>query len=426
MNKIVSTIGDKKYLSDLSNNTIFEISDYTDISNEKLIVIGIINGCTESHIAGISRDYPNKQFGCINYDGNVVVPFCYDNIVFESGLIRATKYDNSNLLTASRYFYFDLDGVPISKETRTKYWGWEWVEDFDKSFSIAQKDSKQGLIRKDGSIFLEPEYKLVEIRDDIPLITAICENNDHIHFLFNIERKKWQRLPINDKVIQKEYDLYLVKHDNLFYTLNLSLEIVIPWHFENIVIGKEYCVVTKQGKKGLFSRSKTVIINNHKIFQPLLPVQYDDIYSFWNKKFIIIKDNKQGIYDLSEERVIVNPNIPIDYIILKDCISNEALGYYNRDLHEYGYFDITGKHLFKIDLPNDEHLQLRPFRNNIAIVEGDRHMYIFNKKGIFTKEKIHRSYLNYHNYDAERWDALTDGMYGDYPGPGVDYDNWGF
>ena len=129
---------------------------------------------------------------------------------------------------------------------------------------------------------------------------------------------------------------------------------------------------------------------------------------------------------MSEERVIVNPNIPIDYIILKDCISNEALGYYNRDLHEYGYFDITGKHLFKIDLPNDEHLQLRPFRNNIAIVEGDRHMYIFNKKGIFTKEKIHRSYLNYHNYDAERWDALTDGMYGDYPGPGVDYDNWGF
>ena len=32
----------------------------------------------------------------------------------------------------------------------------------------------------------------------------------------------------------------------------------------------------------------------------------------------------------------------------------------------------------------------------------------------------------YHNYDAERWDALTDGMEGDYPGSGVDYDLLGF
>ena len=32
----------------------------------------------------------------------------------------------------------------------------------------------------------------------------------------------------------------------------------------------------------------------------------------------------------------------------------------------------------------------------------------------------------YHNYEAERWDALTDGMEGDYPGSGVDYDLLGF
>ena len=31
-----------------------------------------------------------------------------------------------------------------------------------------------------------------------------------------------------------------------------------------------------------------------------------------------------------------------------------------------------------------------------------------------------------HDYGADTWDALTDGMYGDYPGPGVDYDFLGF
>lgn len=31
-----------------------------------------------------------------------------------------------------------------------------------------------------------------------------------------------------------------------------------------------------------------------------------------------------------------------------------------------------------------------------------------------------------HDYGADTWDALTDGMYGDYPGPGVDYDFLGY
>ena len=30
------------------------------------------------------------------------------------------------------------------------------------------------------------------------------------------------------------------------------------------------------------------------------------------------------------------------------------------------------------------------------------------------------------NYAEDTWDAMTDGMYGDYPGSDVDYDNFGF
>ncbi len=30
------------------------------------------------------------------------------------------------------------------------------------------------------------------------------------------------------------------------------------------------------------------------------------------------------------------------------------------------------------------------------------------------------------DWEEEKWYALTDGMYGDYPGPGVDYDAFGF
>ena len=53
---------------------------------------------------------------------------------------------------------------------------------------------------------------------------------------------------------------------------------------------------------------------------------------------------------------------------------------------------------------------------------------------IIEKEEAEaRSYRSYdyedyddHDYGADTWDALTDGMYGDYPGSGVDYDFLGY
>ena len=53
---------------------------------------------------------------------------------------------------------------------------------------------------------------------------------------------------------------------------------------------------------------------------------------------------------------------------------------------------------------------------------------MFNKDGSYERTRIVQRYWGetYHNYDAERWDALTDGIEGDYPGSGVDYDLLGF
>lgn len=53
---------------------------------------------------------------------------------------------------------------------------------------------------------------------------------------------------------------------------------------------------------------------------------------------------------------------------------------------------------------------------------------MFNKDGSYERTRIVQRYWGktYHNYEAERWDALTDVMEGDYPGSGVDYDLLGF
>ena len=68
-----------------------------------------------------------------------------------------------------------------------------------------------------------------------------------------------------------------------------------------------------------------------------------------------------------------------------------------------------------------------PFNDGIASVNdygGNGHI---DKNGKWIDYEEYKQDNNtYHNYDAERWDALTDGMEGDYPGSSVDYDLLGF
>ena len=81
-----------------------------------------------------------------------------------------------------------------------------------------------------------------------------------------------------------------------------------------------------------------------------------------------------------------------------------------------------------IVLENDIITSIRGFKEGKAIVFGNEHFYIFKKDGTFEKFRLNKEWNNtvYHNYKAERWDALTDGMYGDYPGGDIDYDSIGF
>ena len=63
----------------------------------------------------------------------------------------------------------------------------------------------------------------------------------------------------------------------------------------------------------------------------------------------------------------------------------------------------------------------------IRIAEIER---IIEEEEAKQRRNYHEDYYDYdddyHDYGRDTWDALTDGMYGDYPGPGVDYDFLGF
>ena len=95
-----------------------------------------------------------------------------------------------------------------------------------------------------------------------------------------------------------------------------------------------------------------------------------------------------------------------------------------------GYFDLDGHLLFEIKIEDDKinESSIRAFKNGKVYLESNKYQYVFNKDGSYERTCIVQRYWGktYHYYDAERWDALTDGMEGDYPGSGVDYDLLGF
>ena len=269
-------------------------------------------------------------------------------------------------------------------------------------------------------------------------VNKVYEYRDAI---YNRIEEKWVYLPRNWEVVTEHWGLYIVRGETEgekgLGALNSSLEMVIPFRFDEVDIGNEFCTVKKSGKVGLLTRNKTMTMGPYShLYEPLLRVQYDEISSILNYRFIVIKDGKQGVYDAKKESFLITPSIPIDYRIEKKTVSEEAIGYHNMHTGEYGYFDLTGKLLFKINIPSEEtypyrnnFFELGPFENGKAFVSGSsrRYKWVFNIDGSYEKVKIEyqNSDDNEQDYAADTWDALTDGMYGDYPGQ-TDYDLFGF
>ena len=224
-------------------------------------------------------------------------------------------------------------------------------------------------------------------------------------------------------------------------------------------------MVKIKGKTGILSREKTTIINGIKnpIYAPVTKIEFDDIKIQDNKaivvknslqgvvdlrngytpitkiefddvkilgnRAIVIKNSLQGIINLENGDILCFPCIPIEYQILPYTLNDNAIAF-KTTKRQYGYFDLDGHLLFEIKIEDDKinESSIGAFKNGKVHLYSNKYQYVFNKDGSYERIRIVQRYWGetYHNYDAERWDALTDGMEGDHPGSGVDYDLLGF
>lgn len=119
--------------------------------------------------------------------------------------------------------------------------------------------------------------------------------------------------------------------------------------------------------------------------------------------------------------------LEIDYILIAKKVAEQFIGTKEsafEHLKELAEFYVQGENykyalkLYNIAREKDFDVSER-IEELELIIEQEEERYRAAK---------YRNYNYYDDYDygADTWDALTDGMYGDYPGPGVDYDALGF
>jgi len=314
--------------------------------------------------------------------------------------------------------------------------------------------------------FVEPIYKKVEIDFSNPKITVTSDDNIRTSIVYRKDKKSWRFLPVGHRYIFFSDDLYvLVNQNDLEYAVDKNFNIVVLPCFDSILVYSQYIVVKRNGKTGILSREKTTIINGIKnpIYAPVTKIEFDDIKIQDNKaivvknslqgvvdlrngytpitkiefddvkilgnRAIVIKNSLQGIINLENGDILCFPCIPIEYQILPYTLNDNAIAF-KTTKRQYGYFDLDGHLLFEIKIEDDKinESSIGAFKNGKVHLYSNKYQYVFNKDGSYERIRIVQRYWGetYHNYEAERWDALTDGMEGDYPGSGVDYDMLGF
>ena len=428
----IEVIDGIKYFRGIDGDKLFEISDYIELHESSLVMIELIIDSKECYdLWGRNYVKYTKLWGCIDSMKNVVIPFIYQHMKRNFNYIEAEIEEDGICFSHYRHYYFNLYGVPIIYSTKKEMPGWDWIEDSDYSISIAQKDGKQGIVRNDGSVFIEPIYKKVEIDFSNPEITVTSDDNIRTSIVYRKDKKSWRFLPLGHRYLCFSYDLYvLVNKNNLEYAVDKQFNIVVPPYFDSIQVYPHYILVQKNGKSGILSRNKTIFINGLKdpVYAPIFKLEFDDAKIYGNRAIITI-NSLQGVIDLENGNILCSPAIPMEYQILLGTLNDNAIAFKTKQ-RQYGYFDLDGHLLFEIKIEDDkiDESSIRGFVNGKAHLKSNKYHYVFNRDGSYERIPIEQHYFSntYHNYEAERWDALTDGMEGDYPGNGVDYDLFGF
>lgn len=314
-------------------------------------------------------------------------------------------------------------------------------------FEETSKEKKEGAVYVEYKSSKHPGFYVIHGRYDIFSFDGhcICENNDitSSNLLWNEEcdhfyiKNKYIEQVFPDRIgteatMIKQYDSYgetkRIDFIKEAYWSGLNNNLVIK--LEN---GSSVSIPSAQSKPLTDENTKTAQIFERKVYSQskkgvaeLLNSDYKPNEGLSPKK----NGYKWGYINESGETVI-----PFEYDGAQE-FSDGLAAVKKGDL--FGYIDYNNKVVINFQFieagpfneglakfdnnPMDNHY--KPVDNGFISKDGFFYNHNYKWRDFETARAFDES--NRINYAEETWWAMTDGMYGDYPGSGVDYDTIGF
>ena len=450
---------DKKEVLSMPAKSITKINDWYIIEYEKEQFLydsknnrflnkyrySIVNQWGKSSNIFICRRLSDLMCDVYN-DGEIVGSF---NFVQYNLVDVVDKYIIVKSAYSFKYGFIDLKGmvVPCIYDQITCFRGAVNII-IAELFEETSKEQKGGAVYVQHNSGRLPGFYVIKGRYDIFGFDGhcICENNDILssnlfwkkecdHFYIKskfIEQITPGRIGTKAAMI-KQYDfsgktkqIEFIK-DASWNNFNNNLEIIMEDGSTVSISSSKSMPVTKEITESVKIIEKIVYSESNIRAMELLNSNYkpkDDLSP-------VEKEGKWGYIDESGETII-----PFEYDEAQ-MFSDGLAAVRKGDL--FGYID--GNNNVIIDF---KFVQVWPFVEGLAkfdnnpYEEYNNHFHDYNltdngyisKDGalidcIYKKHKQHY-YIDRYQNKRDTWDAMTDGMYGDYPGPGFDYDTIGF
>lgn len=423
------------------------IYEHIEIENE-IIFVGF-NGYESSHLGGnFFSKIDNATWGAINTDGKIIVKPRYDCFKLQNGFLLAGR-DGKMLYHYNRNFATDYSGV-YDLYTKTGELIFGGITDFtfnnDKQIYIlffgGEWEKYSSCVDEWNNIYIH-DYSFVR---GIGLWLFLDKNLNSV-----IRDKNGEQVAFKKGTICK---IEIKQQDNKkTYVYNLPINIMARG-FSHIC--EDAIVIADNNNKNSRNYSAVEISTGRQTpFYPRITFVQKNLFFFAeNKKvgvgsfdkviipsdYLFLTNPVKGFFFAAQEIDSEYSNLTLLSINDKTCqitaiqkiktldlINNAFNGKFKIEFDKEGNC-INNIMLSKFDIFDQSFVNIVSKEESLYYCDKFKDIYWFSNDYRMQKRDHYNDYSDRDEPDYERdtWDAMTDGMYGDYPCGDVDYEGLGF
>lgn len=299
-------------------------------------------------------EYNGKYYGVVGKNNIIVVPCEYDEIIrtFSSGLINVCKNNKWGCL--------DLEGnvvIPIE---------YDWIFPFglaSNSVTSVRLNGKWGLINKLGEVIVPIVYdKEIVFKGKTSSFPDVNGNT----IIINPDGTIQSDTNFDVKLLFNNFGIAISKKEDLYGLVNEDGRSILGFEYNKIqyLSNRKCFVLEKNGLFGLASSSGEIVIN----------AVYNHIGAGDWKAFIVKKENRYGAINYKGDTVI-----PIEYDEIKSIGKRCFICYKNKEYVRYKVED-SGVTITKSIIQNEDISIVKKHPKLFVIKNGDGRFGLVSKQ----------------------------------------------